>query len=319
MGRKDIKTQIVHELFNKQAFGESRFLVKQELRQNENYRFGDTDNRIHSIVTFNTYKTECEKYADWLVNTKGIKKYTELSKTVDYAKEYIEYRLSKDGVSVWTAKMERSALSKLYNVRIDVDMPKRDTDAIKRSRGQEKINHFSEKNNQEIVNMAKATGCRRADLLTIRPCDFWQDRYGNLFVNIYQSKGGRNRTAPILPQYKEFVKEYIKDKQNTAPLFTKIKQHMDVHSYRRDYARSLYNAVITDKDLKTQLLERYPERHEYKTIKDKETNECKTVEIASPTYKSRSGEVFGRDDAYIVTQSLGHNRLEVTIQHYISR
>lgn len=319
MGRSTLQNKFNSVLFDKQAFGESRHLAKQELREQGNYHFGDTDDKIHSVVTFNTYKEVAERFAKYCIEEKGVSKYASPEQCKQYAKDFLQDRLDKN-MSVWTVKMERSALGKIYNERIEIDMPKRDTKEITRSRGQEKINHFSEKNNQDIVNIARATGCRRSDLKDLKPSDFYIDKNNNVWVEILGSKGGRDRLSPVLPEYKEFITNYIKDKDPEKTLFDKVPVHMDVHHYRDLYAQDLYNTVKENKEYKAQLLERYPERHEYKTIKDKETGEKKTVEITSKTFTTRgeNRETFDRDDVYIVSQALGHNRLDVSITHYLS-
>ena len=110
------------------------------------------------------------------------------------------------------------------------------------------------------------------------------------------------------------------DRDKTKPLFEEVKQHMDVHAYRDKYAVDLYKSIVDDRELQSQLLKQYPMRHEYKTVRDKATGEKKTVEIKSKTFTTRRGEdkkTFVRDDVYIVSQALGHNRLDVTITHYL--
>ena len=69
------------------------------------------------------------------------------------------------------------------------------------------------------------------------------------------------------------------------------------------------------------ILAKYPTRHEYKIIKDKETGESRTYEIQSGTYTTRgeNKQTFDRDEAYICTCALGHERLEVTVTHYLKQ
>ena len=75
----------------------------------------------------------------------------------------------------------------------------------------------------------------------------------------------------------------------------------------------------TDRTFRADILKEYPERHEYKTYKDKDGNRV-TYEIKSETITTRQGkesQTFNRDDVYCVSQALGHNRLDVTIAHYL--
>lgn len=322
MGRKSLTNQIDNILYKKQGFGESRHEAKQQMRETlgDKYRFGMADDKIHSYETFNTYRDACHRFATWLVEEKDIKKYSNIQDCKEYAKEYLLHRLNDEHCSVWTVKTERSALGKLYGEQIEVTLPKRDVHDITRSRMEtESSKHFSETRNRELVDMARATGCRRSDLQDLRPRDFWKDEKGNLWVDIDKSKGGRDRSAPVLPRYKEFVEHYISDKAQHERLFPKINNNADIHSYRGEYARELYAYVRNHTEYKEQILSAYPTRHEYKTIKDKETGERITREITSKTITTRGADrqTYNRDDVYIVSQALGHNRLDVSITHYL--
>lgn len=172
-----------------------------------------------------------------------------------------------------------------------------------------------------VVTFAKATGCRRCDLEKLTPAKFYTDRNDVMWVKIEKSKGGRDRIAPILPKYREYVEKYLVGKDRNTKLFHKISHSADIHGYRGDYARELYKAVEQDKDFKDKILAKYPTRHEYKIIKDKETGESRTYEIQSGTYTTRgeNKQTFDRDEAYICTCALGHERLEVTVTHYLKQ
>ena len=321
MGRSTIERQINNILYSKQAFGESRHEAKKELKEalGDDYKFGMTDDKIHSYASFDTYQKACQRFGAWLIAEKGINKRTNIQDCKQYAAEYIKSRLD-DGVSVWTAKMERSALGKLYGETIEIEMPKRDIKKITRSRGPKKGDvHFSVKNNRDLIDIAIATGGRRADIAKMKPSDFYYDDKGNLWVKINESKGGRNRVSPVLPQYKERVEEILKQHPADKHIFKTIHAQADIHSFRGEYARALYRAVSTDKDFKDAVLDAYPARHEYKTVKDPKTGERVTKEISGQNITTRQGkgsQTFKRDDVYCVSQALGHNRLDVSITHY---
>lgn len=111
------------------------------------------------------------------------------------------------------------------------------------------------------------------------------------------------------------INKALFDKQG----FGYLNKHADIHAYRGEYARALHEAVNTDRTFRADILKEYPERHEYKTYKDKDGNRV-TYEIKSETITTRQGkesQTFNRDDVYCVSQALGHNRLDVTIAHYL--
>lgn len=322
MGRSTIERQINNILYSKQGFGESRHEAKQQLREElgTNYQFGMTDEKIHSYDTFDTYQKACQRFGKWLQEEKHISKKADINKCKEYTKEYIEYRLNTDKVSIWTAKMERSALAKLYGEKIDIELPKRDIKEITRSRGEKKQDkHFSEERNKDLVIIAKATGGRRCDLEKLTPAKFFVDKNNIMWVRFDGSKGGRDRISPVLPQYREHIERALQSKDKNTRLFSKISHSADIHGYRGNYTRELYKKVGEDKEFKENILKKYPERHEYKTVKDKTTGESRVYEITSEHYVTRgeNKQTFIRDDVYICTCALGHTRLEVTVTHYL--
>lgn len=121
-----------------------------------------------------------------------------------------------------------------------------------------------------------------------------------------------------MPAYKERIQEIIKDLEADKKIFSHVHAQADIHAYRGEFARALYQEIIDNKNFRDDVLKEYPERHEYKTIKDKDGNRI-TYEIKSATITTRQGkdsQTFIRDDVYCVSQALGHNRLDVTITHY---
>ena len=126
-----------------------------------------------------------------------------------------------------------------------------------------------------------------------------------LFVSIDKSKGGRNRISLVRLDKQLKLKKIIEDRRanNQDKLCPKVHSVMDVHSYRRDYARELYKQLADDKGLKERVLEMYPVRNE---------------SVHSDVYKSRkTKEEFDRDSVYLISQCLGHNRLSVSVNHYL--
>lgn len=311
MRNATLKNQIQQEIKSKISYGQSKHADKHEIEG-----FGKSTYKIYSYSTLDTYLKECTKYCNWLKEEKNIHNRESLANTEKYAKEYLQRQL-EDGKSVYTVKMERSALSMLYNKQIDIQLPERTAKNVTRSRNvTESDRHFSEDGKyKSVFVLARATGGRRSDLEKLTPENFIE-KDGKMYVTFLQSKGGRDRVAPVLPQYQNQVKEILKDSQQGEKLCPKISTALDIHGMRREYCQTLYNTVKGDKELQQEYLKFYPERKEFKTQKDRDGNSY-TREITSQTYRDRDGNVYDRDDVYICTQALGHNRLEVTISHYL--
>jgi integrase len=149
--------------------------------------------------------------------------------------------------------------------------------------------HFSEKNNKEIVDFARATGLRRSELGWVRGTDLVFEK-GEACLHII-GKGGKERLAVINgPHSKEIIERCESAGRNL--LFPKVPKGMDVHKYRAMYAVDLYKqfAKPADKLVKGAI---------YKCRGEKE------------------GIIYDKDAMKIVTKNLGHNRISVIASNYL--
>lgn len=311
MGRVSLQNQVQHSLVSKARIGESRHAAKAELKDSyaakgEKMPFGTPVEGVHSIKTFKDYKAIGERFAAWCVQEKGVSKYAKIDTIRQYATEYLKGR-EAEGKSLYTLKTERAALGKIFGEPISCTFERpRTTKEITRSRGEKvRDTHFSEERNKDLVTIAKATGARREDIAKMSAKDFFQDQRGNLWVRIEQSKGGRDRVAPVLPSYRPEVERILSERQNST-LFDKIHNGADIHSYRREYAKELYSLVKEDQAKAADYKALYGPRNE--------------PNIKGDMYHSHDKERpfhGARNDIYIVSEALGHNRLDVTVSHYL--
>ena len=313
MGRKKDVERLFHQtLSDKLAFGQSKKAAKKDLG------FGQSTYQIYSVNSYKTYLKQCKQYAKWLKQEKGINKIDDINKTEQYAKEYIQKRLD-DGKSIYTVKMERSALGMLYGKQIDIKLPSRTPDQITRSRKETKNDRYISRDGKykDVFTIAIATGSRRKDISKLCVNNF-REVDGKLYVFFEKSKGGRDRLTPVLEKYEKDVRDIIEQAKvdGKTRLFNHIPKEIDVHGLRREYCQNLYDEIKDNKELRDEILKNYPERHELKTQKDKDGNTV-TKEIKSDIYKDRSGNIWKRDDIYVLSQALGHNRLDVSITHYL--
>ena len=313
MGRKKDVERLFHQtLSDKLAFGQSKKAAKKDLE------FGQSTYQIYSVNSYKTYLKQCKQYARWLKEEKGINKIDDINKTEQYAIEYIQKRLD-DGKSIYTVKMERSALGMLYGKQIDIKLPSRTPDQITRSRKETKNDRYITRDGKykDVFTISIATGSRRKDISKLCVNNF-REVDGKLYVFFEKSKGGRDRLTPVLEKYEKDVRDIIEQAKadGKTRLFNHIPKEIDVHGLRREYCQGLYDEIKDNKELRNEILKNYPERRELKTQKDKDGNTV-TKEIKSDVYKDRSGNVWKRDDIYVLSQALGHNRLDVSITHYL--
>lgn len=297
--RSSIKKQFFGVLMARSDFGTS----KHKARANAGLKFGQSDFKIYSYSTFDNYREVSKAFADYLVE-RGYTSHQAISSInlKNEAKLYIMSRIEQD-LSPWTLKKERSALSMLIGERLEIDLPKRERADITRSREPVEVDkHFSSEKNKDVILIAKSTGCRRSDLERLRYNDFYYND-GKLFCKIEKSKGGRDRNVYVLNAdevLKTLNSHALQSHHKSSDrVFGHINSAADIHSFRREYALDVFKAVEADKTLKQNLLTLYPPREE---------------NVATKTYKPRnSDKVFDRDSLFIVSQSLGHNRLDVTL------
>lgn len=298
MGRKTIANQIHSALADKIAYGESKHTDKIEQEK----KFGESTYKIYSFGTYDTYRKVGEEFSKWLAE-KGVK-YGSLASTEHYVKEYIETRLN-EGKSIYTLKMERSALGMIYGHRFDIDLPVRHSLEVTRSRHETANDkHISRTGKyKDVFTFVTATGCRRCDVKDIT-INSLIEKNGQYFLEIKGSKGGRNRIAPIIPSKVTEIKEIIEKAKGKGEhkLFSHIPKEIDIHGLRREYSQELYHALDNDKELRDKYLSCYPPRHE---------------NVKSAFYKDRQGNVFERDTVYVVSQALGHSRIDTSITSYL--
>ena len=223
MAKKQTIQHLIHsELASKISFGKSKHEDK------KNLAFGESNYRIYSYSTYETYLKEMTAYARWLKEEKGISKAADLSKTEQYAKEYLQYRMDK-GNSVYTLKMERSALSMLYGKQIDFSLPMRDKTSITRSRNETTNDkHYSREGKyRDVFIMGVATGGRRKDLVNLKT-NALREIDGQLYISFERSKGGRNRLSPVREEYVNEVREIFLKRQTEGKekVFDKIPQNV---------------------------------------------------------------------------------------------
>lgn len=313
MGKKKaIENQLHNALKDRIAFGQSKHQDKRDLG------FGESTYKIYSYSTYNTYLKVAKEYSHWLVNVKQLGKYERMENTEQYATEYLKHR-QDNGISVYTLKMERSALSMLYGKQIDYKLPVRDNKAITRSRN-DSVNdkHYSRTGKyKDVFVLAVATGGRRKDLTNLR-ADGLKEIDGKLYVAFKRSKGGRDRIVPVRQEYAKEVAEIFLKRQieGQTKVLDKIPHKIDIHSLRREYAQGLYKDIVADSVLRDEYLKQYPKRKELKTQRNKD-GITYTKEIKTDVYKDRDGNVYNRDDLYVISQSLGHNRIDTSITHYL--
>ena len=246
---------------------------------------------IFSYRTLEVYTEQCCRFARWAKEEHSCRTLDDLRQ---YVPEYIQREIDR-GLSAWTVRTEVAAISKLYQVTTTswgVKLPSRMREDITRSRGvAARDAHFSETRNADLVAFLRGTGLRRSEAETVKPCDIHTGLHG-VSVTVHKGKGGKDRVVTVTEAARGLVAGFAGP--GTTPIWGKIESSCDVHGYRREYAATRYAEIARD----------------INSLPEKERYICRG---------SRKGDVYDRAALAVVSQDLGHNRLEVVVTNYLGR
>ncbi len=256
--------------------------------------------RIHSDKTLGIYKAVSLRYAHWARDTHGICHLTDLDVAAEWLVAlYLELRRDA-GDSAFTLAMTRSALRMFYRpaypmeerearVRMlgaTVTLPRRRRAAITRSRHAVAMDDAIALDRYvALIQFCCATGVRRRELDALVVGDIQADLDGGLVVDVRNGKGGKRRQAPVLPALEECVVQVVADRPPDERLVGHVPARLDIQSYRRLYAQGLY---------------------------------CEGGQRVLPPGEGRLPRgVIDRERALYVSRALGHERIDVTVRHYL--
>lgn len=289
MGRKgSIVYQVMQRLEQLYAVGVSKHEAKMSWREycranglpwNPAY-----SPRIHSLNTFKQYKKVSLRFANWARKEKGCR-------DLEEARQYVEEYLTRSKMSPWSVRKEMAALAKLYGCSsrdFQVEVPRRSRSEITRSRVARKHDReISLERYRDLVDFCRGTGLRRKELMALEKRDIFRDGE-RVFVFVRQGKGGRSRVVRVLEPYQEHVWS-MRERVGLleGKVFEYVPNRLDVHALRREYAQRLYEELAS----------------------------C--VEASGGVYRTRDGRVYDRAVMRMVSENLGHSRLDVVAKHYL--
>ena len=287
--RKSIVREVIERLDTKMAIGQSRRDAKTDLREANGRAWSVSTGKIHSYKTRGTYQEQTIRFVRWVRDTYHICNLAQLDTRADeLATTYLLKQLTEHK-SPDTLQVERAALRLFFDNRTlaaAVPIPRRERTKITRSRGPKPHDrHFQPINWSKLVRFLQATGLRRHEVRALRSRDiFWQD--DKLVVQVVSGKGGLARQVPVLPGREEDLLRVIAERNPETLVFERIPKHMDVHSYRREYAQALY-------------LQYAPGRS-----------------LLPPTGRLKRGD-YDAEAVLLVSRALGHRRKDVVLRHYL--
>ena len=328
---KDLHQQAYDRLTGMQAFGES----KREAVAN-----GTDRDKIFSVNTYKTYWKHTKYFLAYIKEHHP--ECTTLKKAKKYVNEWLQHRVDQ-GLSAWTIQAEAKAMGKLYGITPeDKDYftpPKRNRQDITRSRGvRVRDRHFSKTNNDELIRFCRGTGLRRSELESLKGKDMVTreqieaeiSRIESLpagertpgverhlevlkdtrmfdcecFTHVRSGKGGRERMSPIIGKDVGMIVERMQNTPAEEKVWQFVHQSADIHSYRGDYATTIYKATARP-------IEEIP----YDRV-----NRGTGRRYQSEVYvcrKDEAGKKLDKAAMLVCSKALGHNRISVVADNYI--
>ncbi len=270
--------------------GESKHLAKQESKaeakaKGEQWNPAKVEG-IYSISTAENYRQVINEFCKWHFD-KGYKQYVPNLKSIP-KERVIEYLKHRDKIcSPWSVSKDMAALNKVFGYNItkkEAGLKLRSLKNITRSRTPAKADSRDYSKHKEAIIIAKATGIRRESVTKIQPEDFSRNKYGLVTHVAVIEKGGKYREAPILQEYREKVTNIVNSKPVGKPMFSTYAKNIDNHSYRAEYAKKYYEEQLKEQG------------------------------AGSKQYRGYDKEAVQK-----TSLAIGHNRLGVTVDHYLNK
>lgn len=311
MSRKtSFKEQMFRSLNALNRFGQSKYQAKLESYQAGK---GGRVEGIYSKKTMQDYKKVAEQFQQW-TSAKGYS-FQGLSEVSDtHIIEYLTKRQEK-GCSAWTVSHDLSALNKIFNKSItknEAGLKARKNADIKNNRGfgnNYRASVYTK--NKDLTAFLSATGIRRQSILSIKPSLAIRNKE-NIVIGFHViEKGGKARNCYVIKKKQADITSFVDNqllKQGDTPFWNRTDKNLNTHWYRAEYAHTLYNDLIQAHNKHQDYFEGY---------RDTFINVSKLKQATGGHGAITKG--YDTETLAVVSQNLGHNRIDVVYSNYFSR
>ena len=233
-----------------------------------------------------------------------------------YKKIYIN-QLNDEGKAAATIKQKVAALNKLFALNKNppdkkIRMPSNIKNKTK-TKNQIKRTYTKEfeKAHEREFNFCQAFGVRTGTVTQFSKENIRYDEKNQLLIlHVKGDKGGRDRDVICLPDYQDYIYEWWEGLNDGEKFINKIDARIDYQDMRIGYAKNMY-----------ELLEREPE------LKPRIYNALKLKKIYASTEKliprkknyKQFRKIYNKENLYLTSKNLGHNRIDVIYQNYLNK
>lgn len=306
---KRIYGGLLNRLSQQLKIGESRHLAKKKARELYRALHGNLKGHnparaegIFSIGTAKSYRQTMVPLSIFMAD-QGIKNASQI--TPELAGLFLQER-DASGLSPQTISREMSAINKILGysfTKKQLGLRLRSKNAIKNNRSNIPLPKRTKYENHIILLLA--SGVRRSSIAKITANDCIRNELGQVIGIHVKEKGGKERIAPILNDYKNIVTEIVdRYAKGNTPLFDKLGSHIPSHRLRAEYCARLL----------TQLTQEYNENQLFFG-----------GDLSAENYINLRGKDAKHGDTYrgfptvvvaTISGALGHNRLDIIFSHY---
>ena len=280
MTKSKLQNTLVNVLESKAAYGESRYAAKLD---------GSDRDKIFSYNTMAKYKQIARDFSKFVdAREPGLRRKKDAIKHID---PYLR-SLQDAGASAWTQQTTRSGLTKIFGQdHSTIVLDQKERRNIIRSRlDTEYARHFSVSKNTDLINFCQNTGLRRSELEKLRPDQLHFRSDGQAYLTI-KGKGGKVREAIILNNDPATLAK-IQNTPTGELVWGRVHGAANIHGYRGEYATKLYNQLARP----------------IKELKQRDIYSCR---------KDLAGARYDKAAMRIVSNNLGHNRIDVIAANYL--
>jgi len=263
---------------------------------------------IHSVRTADTYRAVAHQFGDYL-KTQGVRQIDDITR--DHVAGFMT---SRADLSPFTHSKDLSALNKILDTRYtvrDFDLAGRSYKEITNNRGLAQRDTSGAARNREALDFVRASGMRRESIARITPADFLRDKNGVCVGLHLIEKGGRERNAVILEQDRERITAAVDAAIHATglhqPFLKEPDSNANPHYCRREYAQLLYTDLVQAQQI----------GHDYYAGMREQFIDEYQFSKAISRYPNETVRGLDRDTLAAVSQSLGHNRVDVVLYHYV--
>ena len=307
----NVKMELNKRLDELLRIGEKKTNENRELRHDKN------PNRyegIHSIKTADTYRRTINQLGDFCKQN-GVKRMDQINEKV--IRDFIHERQTH---SKWTHSKDLAAINKVLGTDYtpkQFGIEQRSQNQIIHNRRILTENSTADKaRNQDALRFVQATGCRRSSLYKVTSDHaIWNREKTQIIGFEFKEKGGRVRSALVLPSHRETVTEFVQSKINERGEHCRLIDYCDSnanpHFERGVYAQEMYRQMVDCREREQDI---------YCGERSKFINEENYQKaIRHPRYKADYVRGYNTKICAEISQQLGHNRIDVVINHYLCK